>query len=94
MNTVGPVRYAADNWCAAAFQDGTVALFVYAGVGMPVTSTELRLLLIRPDGTYSERVADSDVEAGLFCSAVTDATGVHVAWRKPDGGIYYQRIAR
>ena len=94
MSTVGPVRYASDNWCAAPFGDGTVALFVYAGVGMPVTATELRLILVRPDGTSVERSVDANVESGLFCSAVTDATTVHVAYRKPDGGIYYQRLPR
>ena len=94
MNTVGPVRSGADNWCAAAFADGTVALFVYAGVGMPVTATELRLILVRPDGTSTERVADGEVESGLFCSAVTDADSVHLAYRKPDGGIYYRRLPR
>ncbi len=94
MNTVGPARYAADNWCAAAFADGAVALFVYAGVGMPVTATELRLILVRPDGTSTERSVDGEVESGLFCSAVTDATSVHVAYRKPDGGIYYRRVVR
>ncbi|MDO9015293.1 MAG: hypothetical protein Q8S73_37250 [Deltaproteobacteria bacterium] len=94
MNTVGPVRYASDNWCAAPFADGTIALFVYAGVGMPVTATELRLILVRPDGTSAERSVDANVEGGLFCSAVTDASTVHVAYRKPDGGIYYQRLPR
>ena len=94
MNTVGPARYAADNWCAAAFADGAVALFVYAGVGMPVTATELRLILVQPDGTSTERSVDGEVESGLFCSAVTDATSVHVAYRKPDGGIYYRRVVR
>jgi hypothetical protein len=94
MNTVGPVRYGADNWCAAPFADGAVALFVYAGVGMPVTATELRLIVVRPDGTSTDRSIDADVESGLWCSAVTDATSVHVAYRKPDGGIYYQRLAR
>jgi hypothetical protein len=94
MNTAGPARYAADNWCAAAFADGAVALFVYAGVGAPVTATELRLILIQTDGTSAERVVDGDVEAGLFCSAVTDSGSVHLAYRKRDGGIYYRRVPR
>lgn len=61
---------------------------------MPVTATELRLILVQPDGTSAERVVDGDVQSGLFCSAVTDAGAVHLAYRKADSGIYYRRLAR
>lgn len=90
--TVGPLGYGSLGWCSALLPDGRLALFVYAGIGMPVTSTGLRLLLVATNGTYTDRIVDSDVQSGIACSAVADATSVHLAYRKPDDGLYYQRV--
>jgi hypothetical protein len=92
--SIGPLGYAAASWCAAGFGDGAVALFVYDEVGS-ATDFVIRLLLIEANGTYTDQVIDTDVMSGGFCSAVTDATSIHLAYRKADiDGVYYQRILR
>ena len=89
---VGPLAYGSMGWCSALLPDGRLALFVYAGIGVPVTSTGLRLLLVATNGTYTDRIVDSDVQSGIACSAVADAASVHLAYRKMDDGLYYQRV--
>jgi hypothetical protein len=94
VHTIGPLGYGSMGWCSTVFGDSTLALFVYAGIGVPVTATGLRMLLIAPDGTYTDRLVDGDVQSGIPCSAVADGGSVHLAYRKPDDGLYYQRVVR
>jgi hypothetical protein len=92
LQTIGPMRSAADNWCASASANGTVSLFIYEPVGMPVTATAIRLIRIDPSGAMRSQIVDDDVEGGMFCSSVSDAMSVHVAYRRRDEAIYYRRF--
>jgi hypothetical protein len=69
-----------------------LALFVYAAIGMPATAMSLRLLLVAPAGTHTDRLVDADVQDGIPCSAVADDGGIHVVYRKLGDGLYHQRI--